>query len=460
MRHNALSRFAAALAWMLMLALAAQAQPRRVRPGFNLFSVEQDIQIGKEYSAQIEKELVLVQDRELNDYIQRIGNRLIRGEGAGNYPYTFKVVQDDAINAFALPGGPTYINTGLILAADNEAMLAGVMGHEIAHVALRHGTNQVSRANLIQIPAMLAGQMAGGGITGMLAQLGVGLGANSLLLKYSRNAERDADILGARLMHQAGYNPIEAARFFEKLEAQTGKRSGIENFLSSHPTHGSRMREIEQEIQYLPQKNYDASEGDLNRIKGIIQRLPQAPKPKPPGQGSQGAPQGAGPSGPVPPSGSYREFTASFAAFAYPDNWEVIGGDQRAEVTIAPRQAIVRDSRGQAQVTQGVIASVYRPQRGANLRDATQELIRHLQSSNPSMQVSRGGSRSIRVDGRPALMTTLTSESALGGREIDTLVTAGHPSGLYYMVFIAPENQFDAHKSAFEQMLQSVRLPK
>lgn len=460
MTHKALSRFAAGIALTLSLALAAQAQPRRVRPGFNLFSVEQDIQIGKEYAAQIEKELVLVQDRELNDYIQRIGSRLIRGEGAGNYPYTFKVVRDDAINAFALPGGPTYVNTGLIAAADNEAMLAGVMGHEIAHVALRHGTNQVSRANLIQIPAMLAGQMAGGGITGMLAQLGIGLGANSLLLKYSRNAERDADILGARLMHQAGYNPIEAARFFEKLEAQTGKRSGIANFLSSHPTHGSRMREIENEIQYLPKRNYDASEGDLNRMKSIIQRLPEAPKPKPPGQGSGSAPKGAEPSGPVPPSGSYREFTASFATFAYPDNWEVIGSDQRTEVTIAPRQAIMRDSRGQAQITQGVIASIYRPQRGGNLRDATQELIRKLQSSNSSMQVGRGGSRSIRVDGRAALMTTLVSDSALGGREIDTLVTVGHPAGLYYMVFIAPENQFDANKSAFERMLQSVRLPK
>ena len=130
-----------------------------------------------------------------------------------------------------------------------------MMAHEISHVALRHGTNQASKANLIQLPAMLAGAVVGNGsMLGQLAQLGIGLGANSVLLKYSRDAETHADMLGARMMAKAGYNPIEMARFFEKLEAQGG--SSGPQFLSSHPNPGNRMRAIQEEIQYMPRANY------------------------------------------------------------------------------------------------------------------------------------------------------------------------------------------------------------
>jgi predicted Zn-dependent protease len=157
----------------------------------------------------------VVRDGQLQNYVERIGRKLLATGVAGDYPYAFKLVNDPSINAFALPGGPTFVNTGLLRAVDNEAQLAGVMAHEISHVALRHGTNQASKANLIQLPAMLAGAVVGNGsMLGQLAQLGIGLGANSVLLKYSRNAESDADILGARMMAKAGYNPIEMARFF------------------------------------------------------------------------------------------------------------------------------------------------------------------------------------------------------------------------------------------------------
>src|SRR4029450_8741245 len=141
-------------------------------------------------------------------------------------------------------------------------------------VALRHGTNQASKANLLQLPAMLAGVMAGGNgsMLGQLAQLGIGLGFNSVLLKYSRNAERDADILGARMMARAGYNPIEMARFFEKLAAQGG-REGPE-FFSDHPDPGNRMRTIQEEIRYMPQRNYNADSGELRQIQSRLGALP------------------------------------------------------------------------------------------------------------------------------------------------------------------------------------------
>ena len=136
----------------------------------------------------------VVSDGQLQNYVERIGRKLVATGMAGDYPYSFKVVNDPSINAFALPGGPTFVNTGLLKSADNEAQVAGVMAHEISHVALRHGTNQASKANLIQLPAMLAGAVVGNGsMLGQLAQLGIGLGANSVLLKYSRNAESDAE---------------------------------------------------------------------------------------------------------------------------------------------------------------------------------------------------------------------------------------------------------------------------
>ena len=197
----------------------------------------------------------------LQAYIERIGKRLAAQPQAGGFPYTFKVVKDPSINAFALPGGPTFVNTGLIAAADNEDQLAGVMAHEISHVALRHGTNQASKANLIQLPAMLAGAMTGGSLFGQLAQVGVGLGANSVLLKFSRERR-----IAGRSQRRAtdGQTPdttrIEMARFFEKLEAQGGHAGP--QFLSDHPNPGNRMKAIQDEIRYLPKQNYTAANND------------------------------------------------------------------------------------------------------------------------------------------------------------------------------------------------------
>jgi predicted Zn-dependent protease len=248
---------------LCLIALAAcvcLGQIRPPKPGFNLFSKEQDVQLGKEAAAQVEKQFRVVDDRELTAYINDVGKRLVRSPYAGDFPYYFKVVADDSVNAFALPGGPMYIHTGLIKAADNEGQLAGVMGHEISHIALRHGTNQVSRANLIQLPAMLAAGAAGNGLLGQLAQIGIGVGANSVLLKFSRSAESQADYTGTLILHDAGYNPIEAARFFEKLEAEGGQRSAVAQFFSSHPNPGNRRRAIEDLIRQLPPREYAAAD--------------------------------------------------------------------------------------------------------------------------------------------------------------------------------------------------------
>src|SRR5690242_18917218 len=166
--------------------------------------------------------MTVINDPVLTSYVNRVGKRLANSQEArdSGYPFTFEVVADPTINAFALPGGPMFINTGLLKAVDNEAQLAGVMGHEMSHVILRHGTNQASKAQLIQLPAILASQTAGGSMIGKLAQAGIGLGANSVLLKFSRTAESQADLMGSHLMAEAGYDPVQMAKFFEKLNAE------------------------------------------------------------------------------------------------------------------------------------------------------------------------------------------------------------------------------------------------
>src|SRR5215470_13688667 len=263
--------FVAALMW-------AQG-PTEFHPGFNLFSKDQDVQLGKESADQVRKQMTVIKDPVLSAYVTRVGRRLVSSREAqeSGFPFTFEVVADPSINAFALPGGPMFINTGLLRAVDNEAQLAGVMGHEMSHVILRHGTNQASKSKLIELPAVLGSEMAGNSMIGKLAAVGIGLGANSVLLKFSRSAESQADLMGSHLMAEAGYNPIEMARFFEKLNAQGGGRTI--QFFSDHPNPDNRERAIEAEVQRLPQQDYRFQTGQFQQMKQLVARIKE-PKPK------------------------------------------------------------------------------------------------------------------------------------------------------------------------------------
>lgn len=260
---------------LLLAALTLAAQSKKLRPGFNLFSKEQDVQLGKESAAEVEKKMKVVDNSELQAYIGTVGRKLTSSADAGEFPYTFKVVVDKSINAFALPGGPMYIHTGLLAAADNESQMAGVMAHEVSHVALRHGTNQASKQQMLQLPAMLVGQATGsGGLLGTLSQLGINLGANSVLLKFSRGAETEADLLGTRLMHNAGYNPTELANFFRKLEAEGGNQNKlVEMFMASHPNPGNRVQAVQKEAKSLPSRSYNGETGQFRSMQALVARV-------------------------------------------------------------------------------------------------------------------------------------------------------------------------------------------
>jgi Zn-dependent protease with chaperone function len=449
-----------AAAATVLLAISPGLWAQRIpKPGFNLFSKEQDIQLGKEGAAEIEKQVNLVDNREVNDYIQSVGRKLAAAPEADSYPYSFKVVFDESINAFALPGGPTYVHTGLILAAENEAQLAGVLAHEISHVALRHGTNQASKANLIGLGAMLGGGLIGGGsLSGQLAQLGIGFGANSVLLKFSRSAERDADVLGVHIMAHAGYNPIEMARFFEKLEAETGRRSGVAEFFSSHPNPGNRMKRVEEEIRYLPRRSYITDTGQLARVQNTLRGLTPPPKKQPPKPEASRPSEGAAPA-PAPrtePSARFREFRAREFSLSYPENWQAQPAPEEGGATFAPPGGIVQNGA----IGLGALAR-FRPVAGPgiDLERAAESLIEEFRRGNPTLR-DTGRRRRIRVDGAEALTATLESASPFGGTEMDLLVTVAHPRGLFYVIFAAPQQQYAQHQAVFERMLASVRLAR
>jgi predicted Zn-dependent protease len=277
-------RVVGTLALLLSAGIQSWAQgPHRFQPGFNLFSKQQDVQLGQESAALVHKQMNVINDPVLTAYVTQVGKRLVASQEAqeSGFPFTFEVVADPSINAFALPGGPMFINTGLLRAVDNEAQLAGVMGHEMSHVILRHGTNQASKRNLIQLPAVLASQVAGNkGMAGQLTQLGISATAGGVLLSFSRSAETQADLMGSHLMAEAGYDPMEMARFFNKLNAQGGH--GLQ-FLSDHPNPDNREHAIQQEVRALPQQRYGYQTGDFTRMKNAVAKIKE-PKPKQPAQ--------------------------------------------------------------------------------------------------------------------------------------------------------------------------------
>jgi beta-barrel assembly-enhancing protease len=261
--------------WLLSLTTLGQTQ---VKPGFNLFSEKQDIEIGRQSAAEVERQLPVLKDKTVGSYVNRIGKRLAAVAPGADYPYQFKVLNLSDFNAFALPGGFMYVNRGLIEAAGDEAELAGVMAHEIAHVALRHGTNQVSKAYLAQAGLGALGGILGKGQTSDIVGAVGGFGLNSLFLKYSRNAEEQADIVATQMLAKAGYDPMAMARMFERLREQAGRDPGrFEQFFSSHPAPANRSRRVQQEADAVGPVQKRAPVDDFSKIQARLKRMSPAP---------------------------------------------------------------------------------------------------------------------------------------------------------------------------------------
>src|SRR5262249_51158523 len=234
--------------------------------GANAFSKEDEIKAGQEASAQVRKQLPVLKDSEpVAKYVQALGQKLVAHAPGDKWPYNFHVVNQKEINAFALPGGPIYVNLGTIQAADNEAQLAGVMAHEISHVVQRHATRAATKQMYAQLPLAVLGSLLGRGVGGQLAQLGIQFGVGSYFLKNSRQAESEADLIGTDIMYDTGYNPQAMADFFKKLESEGGARGP--QFFSDHPNPGNRAAAVAREVQSLPPKKFQMDSAEFQNIK-------------------------------------------------------------------------------------------------------------------------------------------------------------------------------------------------
>jgi predicted Zn-dependent protease len=236
----------------------------------NWYSLETEIRMGKEYAQQVEASVKMVQDPVVTEYVNRIGQNLVRNSDA-QVPFTIKVIDSDEVNAFALPGGFFYVNSGLILAADEEAELAGVMAHEIAHVAARHATRQITRAqwaNISTIPLIFVG----GGI-GYAVRSAAGLALPMTFLSFSRGFEAEADYLGLQYMYKTGYDPQAFVSFFEKLQAKEKKKPGtLARAFSTHPQTPDRIEKSQEEIgKILPARpQYIVSTSEFDDVKSRL----------------------------------------------------------------------------------------------------------------------------------------------------------------------------------------------
>ncbi|HEU5400248.1 MAG TPA: M48 family metalloprotease [Terriglobales bacterium] len=429
----------------------------QVLDAFNQYSPEQEVQVGKQAAAEAMKQLPLLQEGDpTTQYVKRLGERLVAKAPGYKYPYEFHVVNQKEINAFALPGGPVFVNLGTIQAADSEGELAGVMAHEISHIVLRHATSNASKEQMAQIPLAILGAVLGNGTGGQLARLGVSLGANGLFLKYSRDAEREADEMGAQIMYDAGYDPYDLVEFFSKLEKQGG--NGGPQFLSDHPNPGNREKDVTAVISKFPKKQYAREDSpEFEQIKErVAQMKPMTAQQVAQYQREQQVRMQRAAEAEIRPSGSFKMANGGFFQMEYPANWEVLG-QSNSGVTIAPRAGVSENAIAYGVVIGGI------PAQGGSLDAVTRSLVQNLQQQNPNLQVQ--GARQISVNGAPAMSVGMLSPSPLtdsSGQPVaeqDTLVTVQRQDGaVIYAVFVAPQQDMPALNDTYTRMLQSLRV--
>jgi len=474
--------------------LLAQSGPQLPDPGNPSVSREEQIQVGFQAAAEVYKQMPVLPDNSPEtQYIRQLGQRLASTiPQEVSWPWEFHAIAQSDINAFALPGGPMFVNVGTINAAENEAQLAGVMAHEMAHVYMQHSAKQMQKGQTTQALAGILGAVLGsrGGALGSLAQMGVQIGAGTLMLKYSRGDESQADAVGAMILYLAGYDPRALAQFFETMGEQGG---GGPQFLSDHPNPGNRQQAILKEVEGWPRKNfrtngasfnqarqhaktiklYSAQEiadgaksgrwAQLNKQNGAIFKAPPGLRVQSTGSP---APQTSGPAGPVSsrdvmPSSRMVNENLGPLTIARPENWEVFAPQQQGgSLTIAPRAGIASGGIGY-----GVVINGAQSRNGnANIDQMTSEIVQSLQGGGGDLQPV-GDARQITVAGargRSVMMQSTSPFPTSNGqqqREYDWLVTVPQQDGsVVYLVFVAPQSDFQRVKPSFDNMLRSLRF--
>ena len=433
----------------------------------NKYSVQDDVKAGREASQEVRQQLPILRDDGVDSYVERVGQRLAQAIPDefqhSQFRYTFDVVNVSDLNAFALPGGPMYINRGMLQAAKNEGEVAGVLAHEISHVALRHGTAQAGKATPYQVGSIL-GQIAGaviGGVAGQAISLGSQFGFSTAFLKYGREYERQADLLGAQIMARAGYDPRDMANMFQTIQAKGG--GGGPEWLSSHPNPGNRYDAISKEAAQLRVSNPVRNTQEFTQLRTRLERMAPAPTTeqvmKSGGNRRTGRDTGY-PSDQVgrvePPSGQYQTFDGgNLFRIAVPSNWRELQGNN--SVTFAPEGGY-GDYQGQSVFTHGLQVGM-EGNSARDLRTGTNELVRGLAQSNPQLRQS-GGYTNVTVGGRPGLATVLSNVSDVTRQQerIALYTTQLNDGSLFFVVGVAPAQEFNAYRQIFNRSVQSLQL--
>ncbi|MDQ3180640.1 MAG: M48 family metalloprotease [Acidobacteriota bacterium] len=456
-----------ALAWtMLVMPLATIGQTRVVAPK-NKYKVQDDVKLGREYSAQVEQQMPILNDTESTRYLQDVGQRLVnaipRQFQQPEFEYNFKIVNARDINAFALPGGPMYVNRGMIDAAKNEGEMAGVMAHELSHVVLRHSTAQATKQSGALNQILGIGSILGGAILGGQAGAAIGqtIYQSVFVLPYSRDYETQADVLGAQIMANAGYDPRDLANMFRTIEQQSGGGRAPE-FLSTHPNPENRYENINREAQLLRvSSNPVQNTRGFERVQSKLRGLPRAPSMAEIEQNAQRNPQGRTESPTANgryessiqlPSARTRVYTGgNFLQLYVPNNWQVF--EDQASVTFAPQGAYGRDG-----ITHGAMIGLVQTQ-SRDLGQATEGYVNGLLQSNNYLRQQSNYSRTT-ISGRNAYATALAGRSPVTGRtEIVNVYTTQLRNGqLFYIVMVSPESDSSSYNNAFRNMIRSIRL--
>jgi beta-barrel assembly-enhancing protease len=449
---------------VVMLTTTSVVAQTKVTPPKNKYTPEQDVQIGREAAQEVRQQYPIITDDQVESYLDRLGDRLVEAAPRElNHPafqYSFTPVNLKDINAFALPGGPMFVNRGMIEAARTEAEVAGVMAHELAHVLLRHGTANATKAQGFQIGA-LAGAIAGaviGGGWGQIISQGSQFGLGTWLMKYSRDYERQADIVGVQIMARAGYDPRALAQMFETIQKQGG--SGGPEWLSSHPNPGNRTQYINQEaakVQVASRQTGAGFQQTKNRLSQLGPARTMAEMERSGGMGGGRSSGSVGRIGEAVPAPSHQYRTMQggrLFTVSVPVNWQAVASNN--SIKYVPMNAY-GDYNGQSTLTHGVELGVTRAS-SRSLEQATQTLIEGFLRGNEGMRVV-GREEFITMGGRQAIVTPLQGRSVLGGAERVEVHTAMLRNGdLFYLLTVVPEREIGAYGQAFERVVRTVRI--
>ena len=456
-------------------------------------SRDQQRQLGLQAAAQVYQQMPVLPDSSPETrYVRQLGQKLVATiPSQYAWPFEFHVIAQKEINAFAFPGGPMFINIGTITGASNEAELAGVMAHEMAHVYMQHSAKQAGKAQNTALIAGLAsvflGATLGGGLVGQLAQSGIQFGAGTIIMKYSRDDEAQADSVGAIILYKAGYDPQAMADFFRKLAGEGGEPP---QFLSDHPNPGNRQQAIQKEIRFWPPKDYQTNSAAFQRVQRqaasvraySAQEIAQGAKS---GQwaslnkkngavfkGASATPLTSNASAAASPSPqtvslqsvlpSQRMLAADLGPIkiSRPENWLIAMPRQQGDyVTIAPQAGVTGNGVGYGVLVNGIAPNGQR----ANIDDITAKLVQQMQQTHGLQPTGAAQPITVNgVQGRSVVMQSTSPFAAANGqpqKERDWLVTVPQRDGsVIFFVFVAPQSEFERFHPMFDSMLKSAQF--